>query len=488
MKLRQKYQLGDLRPSPRPFHCSRSRVILWLCFSISLLYNLYILNLLDYSMTPNNIKHFNKPYILSIEEHKKAENTSLHHLVFGIAGSSHTWSERQKCIQLWWRPDEMRGAVWLDQIVKNGTNDHLLPPIKLSSNTSPFKYENPIGDRSALRLTRIVSETLKLSMKDVRWFVMGDDDTLFFPDNLVKVLSKYDHNQYYYIGSTSESHKQNIVYNYGMAYGGGGFAISYPLAKALAKMQDRCIERYPGLYGSDDRIHACMSELGVPLTKERGFHQNDFYGNIFGILAAHPITPLVSLHHYNVTNAIFPRMDKLEALEKLRVPAKLDSAALMQQSICYDAARNWTISVSWGYAVQIIRGILHPREIEMIARTFYSWYQTVEREGFIFNNRPYYEHVCQKPFVHFFSNATYDSSTDQTLSEYIRHDHRYPRCDWKMADPLPIARVEVLKRPDPYVWDRAPRRNCCRILPTEKNDTLVVDVGECREDESIEVR
>ncbi|KAJ6889049.1 hypothetical protein NC652_029983 [Populus alba x Populus x berolinensis] len=252
-------QLGDLRPSPRPFHCSPSRAILWLCFSISLLYNLYILNLLDYSITPNNIKHFNKPYILSIEEHKKAENTSLHHLVFGIAGSSHTWSERRKCIQLWWRPDEMRGAVWLDQIVKNGTNDHLLPPIKISSNTSPFKYENPIGHRSALRLTRIVSETLKLGMKDVRWFVMGDDDTLFFPDNLVKVLSKYDHNQ-------------------------------------------------------------------------------------------------------------------------------------------------------------------------------------------------------------------------------------YPRCDWKMADPLPIARVEVLKRPDPYVWDRAPRRNCCRILPTEKNDTLVVDVGECGEDESIEVK
>ncbi|GAU26522.1 hypothetical protein TSUD_361550 [Trifolium subterraneum] len=47
-----------------------------------------------------------------------------------------------------------------------------------------------------------------------------------------------------------------------MAYGGGGFAISYPLAIALEKMQDRCIQRYPGLYGSDDRIQACMAELG----------------------------------------------------------------------------------------------------------------------------------------------------------------------------------------------------------------------------------
>lgn len=102
---------------------------------------------------------------------------------------------------------------------------------------------------------------------------MGDDDTVFFVENVVRVLSKYDHNQYYYIGSSSESHVQNIFFSYSMAYGGGGFAISYPLAKELEKMQDRCIQRYPGLYGSDDRIQACMAELGVPLTREPGFHQ-----------------------------------------------------------------------------------------------------------------------------------------------------------------------------------------------------------------------
>jgi hypothetical protein len=31
--------------------------------------------------------------------------------------------------------------------------------------------------------------------------------------------------------------------------------------------------RYPHLFGSDDRMHACMAELGIPLTKEPGFHQ-----------------------------------------------------------------------------------------------------------------------------------------------------------------------------------------------------------------------
>lgn len=105
---------------------------------------------------------------------------------------------------------------------------------------------------------------------------MGDDDTVFVAENLVRVLQKYDHEQFYYIGSSSESHLQNIHFSYNMAYGGGGFAISFPLAKELEKMQDRCIQRYPGLYGSDDRIQACMAELGVPLTKEPGFHQVRF--------------------------------------------------------------------------------------------------------------------------------------------------------------------------------------------------------------------
>ena len=119
-----------------------------------------------------------------------------------------------------------------------------------------------------------------------RWFVMGDDDTIFVVENLVRVLAKYDHNEMYYIGSVSESHLQNIYFSYGMAYGGGGFAISYPLAMAVEEMQDECIERYPELYGSDDRMHACMAEIGVPLTKEVGFHQVWFYCVMLHLLAS----------------------------------------------------------------------------------------------------------------------------------------------------------------------------------------------------------
>jgi hypothetical protein len=202
--------------------------------------------------------------------------TKLRHVVFGIAASAKLWEQRKNYIKLWYRSKDMRGVVWLDSKVKTEKNESL-PPVRISGDTSKFAYKNKQGHRSAIRISRIVSETLRLGMKDVRWFVMGDDDTVFVTENLVRILRKYDHNQFYYIGSLSESHLQNIFFSYGMAYGGGGFAISYPLAKALHKMQDRCIQRYPGLYGSDDRMHACMAELGVPLTKETGFHQVSWF-------------------------------------------------------------------------------------------------------------------------------------------------------------------------------------------------------------------
>jgi hypothetical protein len=217
--------------------------------------------------------------------------TTLQHVVFGIAASSRFWDKRKEYIKVWWRPrGAMRGYVWLDRAVRESnmsTARSGLPAIRISSDTSAFPYTHRRGHRSAIRISRIVSETFRLGLPGVRWFVMGDDDTVFFPDNLLTVLNKFDHRQPYYIGSLSESHLQNIYFSYGMAYGGGGFAISRPLAEALARMQDGCLRRYPALYGSDDRIQACMAELGVPLTKHPGFHQYDVYGDLLGLLAAY---------------------------------------------------------------------------------------------------------------------------------------------------------------------------------------------------------
>jgi hypothetical protein len=68
------------------------------------------------------------------------------------------------------------------------------------------------------------------------------------------------------------------------------------------------------LFASDDRIQACMVELGIPLTKEPGFHQYDVYGNLFGLLVAHPIMPLVYFHHLDVVESIFLNRTRVQAL------------------------------------------------------------------------------------------------------------------------------------------------------------------------------
>lgn len=107
----------------------------------------------------------------------------------------------------------------------------------------------------------------------VKWFVMGDDDTVFFIDNLVEVLARYDHNKYVYIGMNSECHASNVFHSFQMAFGGGGYALSYPLARALSSNLDTCLKRYPTLYGSDHIVQSCVADLGVSITREKGFHQ-----------------------------------------------------------------------------------------------------------------------------------------------------------------------------------------------------------------------
>ncbi|PPD81236.1 hypothetical protein GOBAR_DD21838 [Gossypium barbadense] len=407
-------------------------------------------------------------------------DTNLKHIAFGIASSSNLWEIRKEYIKTWWRPKETRGVVWLDKkvVAKKGER---LPEIRVSEDTSQFKYLNKVGSRSALRITRVVSETLKLGMKDIRWFVMGDDDTIFVVENLVRVLSKYDHTQYYYIGSASESHIQNILFSYSMAYGGGGFAISYPLAKELSKMQDKCIHRYPALYGSDDRIQACMAELGVPLTRELGFHQYDVVGDILGLLGAHPVTPLVSLHHLDVVNPIYPGMKRAKALAHMLEAANEDSASLMQQSICYDSTRYWSITVSWGYAVQILRGVMSPRELEMPSRTFFSWHKRADYTAYAFNTRPVERHPCQRPFVFYMYKTKTEPETNQTVGLYYRHRTRSRYCRWKMASPEKLDFVVVIKPRDEDRWLKAPRRDCCRAFPKIKNNTMILYVGNCKD-------
>ncbi|KAF6151390.1 hypothetical protein GIB67_012250, partial [Kingdonia uniflora] len=346
------------------------------------------------------------------------EKTNISHILFGIGGSAKTWKDRKHYNELWWKPGITRGFVWLDER-PNETWPRTSIPYWVSEDTSKFKYTNSYGSRSAIRIARIILESFRLGVDNVRWFVMGDDDTVFFTENLVSVLEKYDHNQMYYIGGNSESVEQDVIHSYGMAYGGGGFAISYPLVVELVKVLDKCIDRYTYFYGSDERIRACLTEIGVPVTTEPGFHQIDVRGDPYGLVSAHPMAPLVSLHHLDYVNPLFPSKNQLNSLRSLLSSYNMDPSRILQQSFCYEPQRNWSIAVSWGYTVQLYPSFVTPNELETPQQTFVTW-KTWSSGPFTFNTRHLNPEPCDRPLVYLLDHVSHVGG-GRIVTTYKRH-------------------------------------------------------------------
>ncbi|KAJ0049457.1 hypothetical protein Pint_14959 [Pistacia integerrima] len=416
----------------------------------------------------------------SLSEQEQEEELSLKHIVFGIAGSSRLWKHRKELVRLWWLPS-MRGHVWLDNMVPSEKDDHSLPPIMLSEDISRFRYTNPTGHPSGLRISRIVIECFRLRLPNVRWFVLGDDDTVFNVDNLVAVLSKYNPSEMVYIGSPSESHSANTYFSHSMAFGGGGIAISYPLAEALSKIHDDCLERYPKLYGSDDRLHACITELGIPLTVEHGFHQWDIRGNAHGLLSSHPIAPFVSIHHVEAVDPFYPGFTSLDSLKLFTKAMKTDPRSFLQRSICYDWAGHYTFSVSLGYVVQVYPNIVLPRDLDRSEKTYSAWNRISNRNEFDFDTRDPHRSICKKPILFYLKdidgqgNATVGSYVRATGKDYLK---RKVFC-FPHSPPLRhIKNIQVLGHPPRKNWHLVPRRFCCKVNQTD-DEILKITVGQC---------
>lgn len=210
-------------------------------------------------------------------------------------------------------------------------------------------------------------------------------------------------------------------------------------------------------------IYPCI-KLSLLVIWVRICMQYDVYGNLLGLLGAHPVAPLVSIHHLDVVAPIFPEMSRVESLRRLFESVKLDSGSIMQQSICYDKQRYWSISVSWGYVIQVIRGMISPRELEMPTRTFLNWYRRADYMAYAFNTRPVTKHPCQKPFIYYVNKVRFDRSRNQIIGIYHRHREAYPYCRWKADSPENIDSIVVLKQPDTGRWERVTQLHPCHIF------------------------
>ncbi|KAK7342150.1 hypothetical protein VNO80_25093 [Phaseolus coccineus] len=446
---------------------------------LSILLNLYLLFL---TWAPSSAPLTSSTLITTLSP------TTRRHLLFSVASSSLSWSRRLPYLRLWYSPNSTRAVAFLDKpppLPLNSSSFSSSPTVLISADTSAFPYTFRGGLRSAIRVARAVKEAVDRNETDVRWFVFGDDDTVFFVDNVVRALARYDHRQWLYVGSNSESYDQNVKYSFEMAFGGGGFAISCSLAKVLARVLDSCLRRYANLYGSDSRIYSCVAELGVSLTHEPGFHQLDMRGNLFGMLAAHPLSPLLSLHHLEAMEPIFPDMDRVQALEHLVAAANVDPARILQQTVCYDQSNSLTFSVSWGFAIQVYQGNELLPDLLSVQRTFVPWRRGSKvNANFMFNTRAYRRDPCKRPSVFFFKSVTSDKRG--IWSHYSRDV--VGNCfesNVSQVEQIIVFSGKLELNDDQM---NAPRRQCCNVLPPSANDTTNLHIRQCEIDELISMQ
>ncbi|KAG8084144.1 hypothetical protein GUJ93_ZPchr0010g10650 [Zizania palustris] len=468
-----------------PRHCSLATALLAL-LSVLLATALWLLLVLSPSQAPAVHSALSDAAADAFAASDASSALSLGHIVFGIAGSAHLWPRRREYIRLWWDPASMRGHVWLDAGAPaapgpSAAGEGSLPPIRVSEDTSRFRYTNPTGHPSGLRIARIAAEAVRLvGGCGARWVVLVDDDTVVSAENLVAVLGKYDWREMVYVGASSESHSANTYFSHSMAFGGGGVALSFPLATALAQTLDVCIERYPRLYGSDDRLHACITELGVPLSREYGFHQWDIRGNTHGILAAHPIAPFVSIHHLELVDPIYPGLNSLESLELFTKAMKIEPMSFLQRSICYDKRKKLTFAVSLGYVVQVYPNVLLPRELERSERTYIAYNRMNHRTEFDFDTRDIQKSLCKKPILFFLKDVWKDGNI--TSGSYVRsslRDDLKNKVFCFRSPPLPdIDQIQVSASPLSKRWHLAPRR-LCSSPKGSINGTLFMSVHQC---------
>lgn len=155
--------------------------------------------------------------------------------------------------------------------------------------------------------------------------------------------------------------------------------------------------------------------------------QIDLHGDISGMLSAHPPVPVLSLHHLDYVEPIFPSMNRHEALNHLMEAAKADSSRPMQQSICYNKQSNWTFSISWGYSAHIYESFRPPSFLERPLQTFYPWKGT-GRPQYMFHTRFVTNDPCEAPHIFFFERIE-KADGSQIFSSYVRKSPRMlPAC------------------------------------------------------------
>ncbi|KNE55148.1 hypothetical protein AMAG_01071 [Allomyces macrogynus ATCC 38327] len=100
-----------------------------------------------------------------------------------------------------------------------------------------------------------------------KWYLILDDDTYMFMENLHLILAHLDGDQVYYFGKyyPSGGCPGGVVWPDGpvFAHGGGGIVMSRAALTQMLGVADSCIVKYRDCFAGDIRLAQCMRDAGI---------------------------------------------------------------------------------------------------------------------------------------------------------------------------------------------------------------------------------
>lgn len=122
---------------------------------------------------------------------------------------------------------------------------------------------------------------------------------------------------------------------------------------------------------------------------------------------------------------------------------EVDPSRILQQCFCYHHKHKWSVSVSWGYAVQIFPILLTAKDLETPQQTFRTW-RSWSEGPFTFNTRPMSSDPCQRPVVFFLDSAEGVEESDKTITTYRKFDAQTTKnCNKDHARAAAIEKIVV---------------------------------------------
>ena len=146
-------------------------------------------------------------------------------------------------------------------------NDNELYPDEQSQGWRTDRLKNIPGFRIMLN-----------QFSESKWFIMIDDDTYIFKNNLIAHLLTLDDSKPLYIGhdlGMGECGENGKIDNPAFAQGGAGIVLSRPALVKMVNMSHLCEKRHENCFAGDMSTSLCLRDAGVYLNKNdlnRNFH------------------------------------------------------------------------------------------------------------------------------------------------------------------------------------------------------------------------